>query len=332
MMKLILSLMCLVAIVSLLAGCSSRPAGPAVVVYCSVDQPYASKVFSAFERETGIGVTPIYDIESSKSVGLAGKLEAEADHPRCDVWWGSEAFLSVRLANEHILAAYKPPAAKEVEAQYKDANGFWTGVGVRARVLAVGSPPPDFPINSIEDLADPRLKDRICLARPTAGATGAHLAALYAVWGIQKTEDWCRKLHDNGIALLGGNAEVADRIGAGIYQLGITDNDDVTNSQANGGKLTLIVPDQKGMGTLAMPTTVGLVKGCPHPELAKRLIDFLTSEKTEKMLIDMKFAHWSVRGGPHTIKAMPVDYQLAAKMYPRAQREATAILERRKPE
>jgi iron(III) transport system substrate-binding protein len=324
--------MCLAVFVPLLTGCHSKPTGPAVVVYCSVDQPYASKVFAAFEKQTGIHVQPLYDIESSKSVGLAGKLEAEVDHPRCDVWWCSGAFLSVRLANEGILAPYVPPAAKEVQPLYKDPKGYWTGVGVRARVLAVGSPPPDFAINSIEDLADPRLKDRICISRPTAGATGAHLAALYAVWGIKKTEDWCRKLHDNGIALLGGNAEVADRIGAGIYQLGITDNDDITNSQANGGKLTMIVPDQKGMGTLAMPTTVALVKGAPHAELAQKLIDFLASEKTEKMLMDMHFARWSVRGGANTIKAMPVDYQLAARMYPRAQREATALLEGRKPE
>src|ERR1700743_455816 len=86
-----------------IGGCHGKKTDE-LVVYCGVDEPYASKVFEAFTRQTGIGIAPQYDIESSKSVGLAGKLTAEKDHPRADVWWGSEAFLSVRLAKEGVLS------------------------------------------------------------------------------------------------------------------------------------------------------------------------------------------------------------------------------------
>src|SRR5436305_1618793 len=100
----------------LLVGC--RPRGSAgareeIVVYCGVHEPYASQVFAEFEKQTGLKVAPRYDIESSKSVGLAGRLEAEKDHPRADVWWGSEAFLSVRLGDEGVLAPYAPPTAAD---------------------------------------------------------------------------------------------------------------------------------------------------------------------------------------------------------------------------
>src|SRR5947209_1849063 len=78
-------------------ACKRGTALEMVNVYCAVDQPYASKLFEEFEKQTGIRISPLYDIESSKSVGLAGKLEAERDHPRADVWWGSEAFLTTRL-------------------------------------------------------------------------------------------------------------------------------------------------------------------------------------------------------------------------------------------
>jgi len=317
-----------------LAGCSRKPVAEEVVVYCGVDEPYASQVFADFEKETGIHIAPQYDIESSKSVGLAGKLEAERDHPRADVWWGSEAFLTVRLGDEGILAPYSPPAASDVLEQFKNANGMWTGCGLRARVLAVGNPPPPFEVKSIHDLADPRLKDKVCMSRPTAGATGAHLAAMYATWGPEKAEAFMTQLHDNGIALLGGNAEVADQTGAGIYSLGLTDSDDVSNTLANGGKLTMVVPDQgpNDEGTLAMPTTVALVKGAKHEADAKKVIDYLVSRKTEQKLIDLKFARWSVRAGPNGIKAMKIDYAKCAEMFPRAQREATALLEGRKPE
>jgi iron(III) transport system substrate-binding protein len=84
----------------LLHGCNRGPKLEVVTVYCAVDKPYASQIFQDFEKQTGIRVAPLYDIESSKSVGLAGKLEAERDHPRAAVWWGSEAFLTTRLAEE----------------------------------------------------------------------------------------------------------------------------------------------------------------------------------------------------------------------------------------
>ena len=100
-----------------LSSCSGRKREE-VYVYCAVDEPYASKVFLDFERETGIHVHPLYDIESSKSVGLAGKLTAEKDHPQADVWWGSEAFLTARLVHENILTPYSSPAAADIPAGF----------------------------------------------------------------------------------------------------------------------------------------------------------------------------------------------------------------------
>ena len=316
---------------SMVAGCNQKPGREILTVYCAVDEPYASKVFADFTKQTGIEIAPLYDIESSKSVGLSQKLIAEKDHPRADVWWGSEAFLTTRLADEGVLVPYNSPSAADIQKQFKDPQGMWTGIGLRARVLAVGQPPPNFPIKGLADLIDPRLKDKICISLPTAGATGAHIAGLYVVWGPDKTRAFLHKLHDNGVKLLGGNAEVADQVGAGTYELGLTDSDDVANVQANGGKLTAVVPDQDrdGQGTLAMPTTVALVAGSQHSDAAKKLIDFLLSQQAEQKLIDLGFAKWSVRAGPNGIKAVDLDYRKAAEMFPVAEREGIAILQGR---
>jgi iron(III) transport system substrate-binding protein len=317
---------------ALLAGCKSKNSAEEIVVYCGVDEPYASQIFADFEQSTGLHVAPRYDIESSKSIGLAGKLEGERDHPHADVWWGSEAFLSGRLVNAKVLDPYTSPAAADIPAQFKDPDGYWCGTALRARVLAVGVPPPPFPITSIRDLADPRLKGKVVMSRPTAGATVAHVAALYALWGPAKARAYFQQLHANDIALVGGNAEVALQVGRGNYLVGLTDTDDITDAIANGGKMTMVVPDQGASddGTLAMPTTVGLVKGAHHPENARKLIDYLLSKPVEQKLIEMKFARWSVRGGgADPIKAMKVDYTQAVDVAPRAQHEAAAILDGR---
>src|SRR5271170_6989349 len=111
----------------LVAGCNHKPNDDIVTIYCAVDEPYASKVFEEFHAKTGINVAPLYDIESSKSVGLAGKLEAERDHPQADVWWGSEAFLTTRLADEGILTQYDSPSAADIAPEFKDPQGLWEG-------------------------------------------------------------------------------------------------------------------------------------------------------------------------------------------------------------
>ncbi len=323
----------LVLIGVLLCGCSRKEATPEIAIYCSVDEPYADPIFHDFEQQTGYHITPLFDVESSKSVGLVGRLEAEKANPQADVWWGSEAFLTARIASEGVLAPYSSPNASDIPDNYKDKTGLWTGLGLRARVLAVGVPPPPFAITSIHDLIDPRLKGKITIAQPTAGSTGAHVTALYLFWGQQKADAFFKALHDNDVALVGGNAEVADQTGAGSFELGLADSDDVANAQGNGGKLTLVVPDQgpDQDGTMTMPTTVALVAGAPHEEAAKKLIDFLLSRDTENKLMQMHFIKWSVRdpqsaGG---VKAMPVDYAKAAQAYAIFSRRATAILQGR---
>jgi iron(III) transport system substrate-binding protein len=310
-----------------LGSCNQKPAPDIVTIYCAVDEPYASKLFEEFHDQTGIDVAPLYDIESSKSVGLAGKLEAERDNPQADVWWGSEAFLTTRLADEGILDRYDSPSAADIEPKFKDPQGYWNGVGLRARVLAIGQPAPSFPVTSLQDLLDPRLKGKIAISVPTAGATGAHIAALTVVWGQDKTNDFFRKLYANGVQMLGGNAEVADQVGAGSFLVGLTDSDDVANAQTNGGKLTAVVPDQDGEGTLAMPTSVALVKGERHDAAAKKLIDFLLSKEAEQKLIDMQFARWSVRGGPNGIKSIDIDYRKAGQVFAESMRSNMAILQ-----
>src|SRR5687768_8995547 len=121
-------------------GCDpDNPAGngspQALVVYTSVDEPYARPILLEFQKQTGIRVIVQTDTEATKSAGLAARLEAERDKPRADVWWGNEVFHTIRLADAGVLAAYESPAAKDVPAKFKDVQHRWAGNGLRARVI-----------------------------------------------------------------------------------------------------------------------------------------------------------------------------------------------------
>ncbi len=311
----------------ILTSCS-RDAGETVTLYTSVDQPYAAPIIKDFEQKTGIKVTLVTDAEATKSVGLAERVRAERNNPQCDVFWSNEPFHTINLANESLLEPYDSPSAADVPAQFKDPHGRWCGNALRARVIGVHG---ETAVAKLDDLTKPELKDRIAMAKPTAGTTGGHVAALYVLWGDEKAKAFFVRLRQNGVKLLGGNAKVAEAVGQGTVLAGLTDNDDVAATKKNGGKIEGVLPDQNDFGMLMVPTTVGIIARERRPQAAQKLVDHLLSKETEQKLIAAGFAGWSVRetAGATKVTVMNVDYAKVAEVMPRAVREATSILEGR---
>jgi iron(III) transport system substrate-binding protein len=312
------------------AGCDRSAAPPAsrtLVVYTSVDEPYARPILVEFTKQTGIQVEIQTDTEATKSAGLAERLAAERDKPRADVWWGNEVFHTIRLADAGVLAPYESPAAKDIPAKFKDSQHRWAGCGLRARVLATTD--SSSASLSLDELLKPEHKGKVAIARPTAGTTGGHVAALYVLWGPDRFKDFFTRLKANDVKTLGGNGPVAEAVGRGEIAIGLTDNDDVVAVQREGGKITPHLPDQDAAGTLTIPTTVALVAGTSNSADAKKLIDYLLSPEVERKLIEAKFAGWSVRAPARDIRTMDVDYAVAAKALPQAVETAMTILEGR---
>ncbi|HEX8521980.1 MAG TPA: extracellular solute-binding protein [Tepidisphaeraceae bacterium] len=311
-------------------GCRREGASaPVVVLYTSVDEPIARRIVAGFEKETGIRVVLQTDTEATKSVGLAERVRAEKTKPQADVFWSNEPFHTINLAREGLLEAYESPAAREIPEQYRSREKLWASVGLRARVIAArteaGAP------RGLEDLGKGEFKGKLAMARPTAGTTGGHVAALYVVWGNERARAYFGALRANEIRLLGGNSVVAEQVAAGNFVAGLTDNDDCAAASEEIRKVAMVFPDQQGAGTLMIPTTVGMVKGGAHRENAKKLVDYLLSSACEQKLIEAQFVLTGVRdataGGK--IKPMQVDYEEVAKVMPGAVREAMGILEGR---
>ena len=310
----------------LFLGSCSRVPEHEVVLYTSVDEPFARPIVDEFQKRSGIHVTLVTDTEAAKSVGLAERLRAEKDRPRADVFWGNEVFNTIRLAEEGVLARSDLPEAGRVPSRFKDAHGKWAANALRLRMLVSR---PDVHIKNLDDLIDPKLKDKIAIARPTAGTTGGHLAAIYLLWGESRANKFFQSLHDNGVKLLGGNSAVADAVARGTLAAGLTDNDDATAAQDEGGKLNALPPDQETIGTLAIPATVSLVTGAPHENAGKQLADYLLSPEVAKKLVDVKFSYATPDAPPANVRLMNVDYAEVAKIMPAAIRSAMIILEGR---
>lgn len=322
----------LLALLLAIPACRRKPStSPApVVLYTSVDEPYVRPLIDEFTRETGIPVTLITDAEASKTVGLAERIRAEKDHPRADVWWDNEVFQTIRLADDHLLAPYDSPSASDIPAKFKDPAHLWAGSAIRVRVM-VASPSLANAPKDLTDLLRPDLKGKIVIARPTAGTTGGHVAALYALWGDAKADDFFHKLRDNGVSTVGGNSLCAEAVARGDMSVGLCDNDDAADASKEIAHLNVILPDQDTQGTLAMPCAAALIANGPNPTAGRKLIDFILSAQVDRQLIDAKFAWCSARDTAtlQKTKLMNVDYATVARTMPAAIRRAVAILDAR---
>jgi len=296
-----------------LSGCSA-PSRPEVVLYTSVDQPYAEPLLKAFEAERGVHVRPVFDVEAAKSTGLANRLQAERGAPRADVFWSSEVAHVLRLKAAGLLAPYRPATAADVDPAYRDPDGFWTGMGLRARVLLVNTTrvPAGGGPKALEDLvAMPWKRGEVGFANPLFGTSATHMAALYAVWGPPRAKALYTALVAGGARTLDGNSVVRDLVARGELAVGLVDTDDAQVAVDAGAPVRIVYPDEEAGGTFFIPSAVSVVTGGPNPANGRALADFLASADTERKLTEAEFFCASVRRPPPGMRVAWSDLALA---------------------
>jgi len=317
-------------------GCDDRQPQVQVVVYCSVDEPFARDVLARFEARTGIRVRALFDAEAGKTTGLVRKIQAERRKPRADVFWSSELFRTILLAREGLLARYRSAAAADIPERYKDPRGYWTAIGLRARVLAFDTrrlSREQVP-RRWQDLAEARWAGKFALADPRFGTTAGHVAAMFALWGRAPAERFLRTLRGHDVMLAAGNAHAVRVLLAGQVAICATDTDDVWVAQRRGEPVDLVYPDMGDGGTLLIPNAISILAGCQHPEQARRLVDFLVSADVERMLARSDSRNIPVRPwlreqlGLSLPPQTQIGYPQIAAVMEQAVASATAILVR----
>jgi iron(III) transport system substrate-binding protein len=331
-----------------LSGCdlSSADDAAGVVLYTSVDQQIAQPIVEAFQQKTGIPVHARYDTELTKTTGLVQRLRLEAERPACDVFWSGEVFHTIRLAEEGLFEPIMTlPTPAEVNLtelladwpeQYRDVAGRWYGFALRARVIAYNTDrlrADEVPVE-ITELAGPRWKDKVLIARPSFGTTGGHVASWFALFGPERAEQFLRELRENGLRVVEGNSTAVRAVALGQAELCLTDTDDVWAAQRNGWPVDLVYPRHGEQGTLLIPNTVARVRGGPNPAPAARLIAYLLSSETERALAASDSHNIPVREAlaaefeQYAVESpMAVSYEQIAEQLEPALRASAEILE-----
>lgn len=307
-------------------GCWQRGAND-VVVYTALDREFSEPLLDEFQRQSQVVVVPKFDVESTKTLGLTQALIAEANRPRCDVFWNNEIINTIRLQKRGLLLPYQSSAGQAYPQQFRDPGGHWYGFAARARIFIVNTDlidEPNYP-RSIQDLANEQWRDRVGIAKPLFGTTATHATVLFHLWGQDAATEFFTQVKSNA-KILSGNKQVALSVASGQLAWGITDTDDANIEVLKGSPIAIVYPDQAedAMGTLFIPNTIAIIAGGPNPAAARRFVEYVLSPPVEKALAQGPSAQIPLNPDVHVptqaatlkeIRPVKVDFPAAANAW-----------------
>src|SRR6266581_930424 len=198
-------------------GCAFAQSGD-VNVYTYRESKLIQPLFDAFSRDTGVKVNVI-----SASSGLEQRIKAEGANSPADV------LLTVDIGRieDAVRAGITQPIKSDVldkivAPQYRDPEGHWYGISMRARVVYASKERVPQTAITYEELADPKWKGKICTRSGQYIYNNALFAAVITHHGEAKTEEWLKGLKSNlAQKPSGGDREVARDIAAGKCDIGV---------------------------------------------------------------------------------------------------------------
>jgi iron(III) transport system substrate-binding protein len=252
-----------------------------VVLYSSNPSELIDMVSKGFTAKTGITVSVV-----RLGTGEAMKrITAEKDKPLCDVFWSGDVAV-LENAKENFQS-YRSPQAKVLPAGYVEQEARWTASNAHIMIIMVNKSlvPENERPKAWKDLFAPAWKGKVVMANPEkSGSAYAQVYGLYKLYGW----DGLNKLIANA-KILDSSSLIYKGVAAGEHPLGITMEYAAYRYIAGGDKnVGIIYPAD---GAFMAPEAAGIVKNCPHPEEAKKFLDYLLS----KEVVDEIFKEFSRR-------------------------------------
>src|SRR4051812_30054459 len=285
----------------LIAGALTSVAGPLsaqpreVNVYTYREAKLIQPLFEAFSKESGIKVNMI-----SAGSGLEQRIAAEGANTPADL------FLTVDIGRlqEAVKSGISQPIKSDVienavPPQFRDANGHWVGLSMRARVVYASKDRVKQDSISYEELADPVWKGKVCTRSGQQDYNNALFAAFIGHYGEEKTEAWLKGLKANlAQRPSGGDREVARDITAGKCDIGLGNtyywalmNDKEADRKPWAAATKVILPNFAGGGTHVNLSAVVLARNAPNKDSAIKLMEWLVGEHAQHLYADMNYEY-----------------------------------------
>jgi len=263
-------------------------------------QPYLLKPFiEAYTKKTGIKLNVVY---SSK--GLAQRLAAEGANSPADLILTVDIARLYRYEDLNLLAKIDSKILNEKIPPYlRSKNNTWFGLSKRTRAIAISRER----INSgqvlrYEDLADPKLKGKICSRPGSHVYNRALMASMIAAKGENAAEKWAKGLVSNLAKRPQGNdRSQLKSIYSGECDIAIINHyyyGKLTYSKnpdhRKWAKASIIVFPNQGNSDRGAHVNIsggGVVKFSKNKEIAINFLEFLVTDQAQVMYGDVNFEY-----------------------------------------
>ena len=248
-------------------------------------------LYSGFTRQTGIKINRI----EGKEDELIERIRNEGANSPADILVTVDA---ARLANAHELGLFAPVKSKLLESRIPAhlRADDWFSFSTRARVIVYAKDsvnPAD--VQNYTDLADPKLKGKVCTRSGSHPYNLSLMAAIIAHQGEARADAWARGVVANfARAPKGGDTDQIKAVAAGecavtianTYYVARLMRSDKAEDKKTMERVGVVWPDQKGFGTHLNVSGGGMLKHAPHPAAAVKFLEYLASDEAQRYFAD----------------------------------------------
>ena len=272
-----------------------------VNVYTNREPGLYSATLDEFTKATGIKVNAVFSEQ-----GLAQRIKAEGENSPADVL----ITVDIGRLQEAVDLGITQPVRSEVlaaniPAQFRDPEGHWFGLSLRARVVYASKERVPQTAITYEELADPKWKGKICTRSFQHQYNIALVAAMIVRNGEAKTEEWLKGVKANlAKKPSGGDRDVAKDIAAGVcdiglgnqYYVGLMTNGTNADQKKWAEAIKVILPTFQNGGTHINVSGIVMAKNAPNRDNAIKLMEFMTSPDAQRVFADVNY-EYPVRSG-----------------------------------
>ena len=278
------------SIAALFASASLHAAEPEKVLnlYSSRHYQTDDALYANFTKQTGIKVNRI----EAGDDPLIERLRNEGANSPGDVLVTVDAG---RLWRAEQLGLLQPVKSKVLEARLPNhlqaPSNQWFGFSQRARVIVYNKAavnPAD--VQNYEDLANPRLKGKVCTRSGSHVYNLSLMSALIEHWGERKAEDWAKGVVDNfARSPKGGDTDQIMAVASGECGVAISNSyyfvrllkSEKPEDKKAVAAVGLIWHNQKSFGTHMNVSGGGVLKNSPRRDVAIQYLEYLASESAQ---------------------------------------------------
>ncbi|MEW5728953.1 MAG: Fe(3+) ABC transporter substrate-binding protein [Pseudomonadota bacterium] len=277
---------------AIMVGASATAAE--VNVYSGRKDHLIKPALDDFTKATGIKV----NLLSAGDDQLIDRLKTEGANSPADVFVTADV---ARLHMARVAGLLQPAPSKTVEANvpanFRDPQGYWTGLSARARVIFYAKDrvkPSE--LSTMEELADPKWKGRVCIRSSSNVYNQSLLAEMIAVHGPDKAEAWAKGIVANMARKpQGGDTDQIKAVAAGQCDVAVGNTYYYGGLQASAkaedrevaAKVGLFFPNQSGRGAHMNISGAGVTASSKNKAEAVKLIEYLSSPQAQKFYAEV---------------------------------------------